>query len=40
MAFDDEAGILVLFGGGRTRAEYTNEVWTFDPRTEAWSGAA
>ena len=40
MAFDNEAGILVLFGGGRTRDEYTNEVWTFDPRTDAWSRAA
>lgn len=37
MAFDNEAGVLVLFGGGPTRAEYTNEVWTFDPRTDTWS---
>ena len=37
MAFDNEAGVLVLFGGGRTRDNYTNEVWTFDPRTETWS---
>jgi len=37
MAFDNEAGILVLFGGGRTRSAYTNEVWTFDPRTDTWS---
>jgi len=37
MAFDNEAGILVLFGGGRTRSAYTNEVWTFDPQTDTWS---
>ena len=37
MAFDNEAGILVLFGGGRTRDAYTNEVWIFDPRTDTWS---
>jgi galactose oxidase-like protein len=40
MAFDNEAGILVLFGGGPTRAGYTNEVWTFDPRTDTWSRGA
>ncbi len=40
MAFDNEAGILVLFGGGRTRAEYTNEVWTLDPLTDTWSRGA
>jgi Galactose oxidase, central domain len=37
MAFDNEAGVLVLFGGGATRAEYTNELWIFDPRTDTWS---
>ena len=37
MAFDNEAGVLVLFGGGPSRAQYTNEVWIFDPRTDTWS---
>jgi N-acetylneuraminic acid mutarotase len=40
MAFDEETGMLVLFGGGRTRDAYTNEVWTLDPRTDAWSRGA
>ena len=40
MAFDKEAGVLVLFGGGRSRDAYTNEVWTFDPHTDSWSRGA
>jgi hypothetical protein len=40
MAADDETGLVVLFGGGVTRDDYTNEVWIFDPSTEMWSQAS
>lgn len=39
MVADDEVGLVVLFGGGVTRDDYTNEVWIFDPATERWSQA-
>jgi hypothetical protein len=36
MAFDDERGIAVLFGGNSAEGNL-NDVWVFDVRAEAWS---
>jgi hypothetical protein len=40
MTADEETGQIVLFGGGATRDDYTDEVWIFDPAVEAWSQAS
>jgi hypothetical protein len=37
LAYDPEAGAIVLFGGGRTRDEATAETWLYDPATGAWA---
>jgi hypothetical protein len=37
MAVDAEHRRLVLFGGGTTREDCTNETWVFDPGNETWS---
>lgn len=40
MAYDAEARVIVLFGGGPTREEYTAETWIYDPRGNTWSQVA
>ena len=37
MAYDPGAGVIVLFGGGRTRDEATAETWLFDPQGGSWT---
>lgn len=37
MAYDPRRDVIVLFGGGPSRALYTAETWTFDPGMNAWS---
>ena len=37
MALDADTGMLVLFGGGRSRDQYTAETWVFDLVANSWS---
>jgi hypothetical protein len=37
MAYDPENNVVVLFGGGPDRSQYTDETWVFDPSTQTWS---
>lgn len=38
MAFDVESGKAFLYGGGPNRGAFTTELWTFDSRTDTWTG--
>lgn len=40
MAFDAETETIVMFSGGETRDTDLDDVWLFDPRTDAWSQVA
>lgn len=40
MTLDEESGQILLFGGGVTRNDYTNELWIFDPVAGTWSLAS
>lgn len=37
MVFHEQAGVMVLFGGGDSRNTFTDETWTYDPATGEWS---
>jgi len=37
LALDPTSGLIVLFGGGPARYDFTNETWLFDPATSTWS---
>lgn len=37
MTYDDQAGVIVLYGGGTTRDDFTDETWQYDPATSTWS---
>lgn len=37
MAYDADGRVIVLFGGGPGREEYTAETWIFDPTANIWS---
>jgi hypothetical protein len=37
MAYDEDAGVIVLFGGGPDRRELQADTWIFDPRTDTWA---
>lgn len=37
MVYDTKAGVMVLFGGGKTRDKLTNETWVYDPVAREWS---
>jgi len=36
MAYDDESGLIVVFGGGKSRWAYTAETWLLDPAGGSW----
>lgn len=40
MAYDADAGVIVLFDGDRRREEYTAETWIYDPAANTWSQVA
>ncbi len=40
MAYDATGEVIVLFGGGPSRDEYTAETWIYDPRANTWSQVA
>lgn len=40
IAHDDESGLIVVFGGGDSRAAYTAETWLFDPAARTWREVA
>lgn len=40
MAADAESDSIVLFGGGASRADCTDETWIFDPAADTWSQVA
>ena len=37
MVYHAKAGVIVLFGGGASRAEFTDETWVYDPVNGEWS---
>jgi len=37
MVYDSKAMVMVLFGGGTSRDEFTNELWTYDSNANEWS---
>jgi hypothetical protein len=37
MVYDDQAGAIVMYGGGISRDEFTAETWEFDPASSTWS---
>jgi len=37
MALDPTSGLIVLFGGGPARYDFTNETWLFDPASSTWT---
>ena len=37
MAYDTAAGVIVLFGGGASRNQFTDETWVYDPVKNEWS---
>lgn len=37
MVYDTAAHVMVLFGGGVSRNEFTNETWIYDPIKNEWS---
>lgn len=40
MAYEPDEKVIVLFGGGPLRTEYTAETWIYDPRANTWSQVA
>lgn len=36
MAFDEESGVILVFGGGESRTAYTAETWILDPAEGSW----
>lgn len=39
MAYDEETGTIVVFGGGESRSAYTAETWLLDPTSAIWKQA-
>jgi hypothetical protein len=39
MAYDEEASLIVVFGGGGARTQYTAETWLLDPTATSWTQA-
>jgi hypothetical protein len=37
MAYHEQAGVLVMFGGGPTREDFTNELYIYDPASNEWT---
>lgn len=37
MAYDLDGERIILFGGGPTRGQFTNEVWAYDPANNTWA---
>lgn len=37
MAYDAATGLIVLFGGGTSRNEFTDETWVYDSKNNEWS---
>lgn len=37
MAYDDKAGLIIMFGGGKSKTKLTDETWSYNPVTGAWS---
>ncbi len=37
MVYDDQASVIILFGGGDSINTFTDETWVYDPATGEWS---
>ena len=37
MAYSTAAGQIVLFGGGPSRQQYTDETWIYNPAANTWT---
>ena len=37
MAYDSRADKVILFGGGAGKDAWTNETWSYDPKTNTWT---
>ena len=37
MVYHEAENVFILFGGGPSRDEFTNETWVYDPATGQWS---
>ena len=40
MAYEPDEEVIILFGGGPLRQEYTAETWIYDPANNTWTRAA
>lgn len=39
MIFDDQAGVVAVFGGGAAHNEFTDETWVYDPESGEWTNS-
>jgi hypothetical protein len=37
MVFHEQAGVIIMFGGGNSDNTFTDETWVYDPATGEWS---
>jgi len=37
MAYDEKTGLIILFGGGKSRSKFTDETWAYDPVKNEWA---